>query len=72
MVYTLAYQIYKDEHGVTAAAQRAADQRAGETAAALRDLSLRLRRALRSGPRPAHGSATDAAAAPVQVVPGVR
>src|SRR5579859_1010073 len=45
MVYTLAYQIYKYEHGVTAGAQRAADERADEAAAALRDLSLRLRRA---------------------------
>ena len=59
MVYTLSYQIYKYEHGVTAAEQRAADVRAGEAAAALRDLRLRLRRAfrLRHRVRPARGSA---------------
>ena len=38
MVYPLSYQMYKYEHGLTAAEQRAADVRAGETAAALRDL----------------------------------
>ena len=48
MVYPLVYQIYKYEHGVTAGAQRAADERAGEAAAALRDLRLRLGRALSS------------------------
>jgi hypothetical protein len=36
MVYTLSYQMYKYEHGLTAAEQRAADVRAGEAAAALR------------------------------------
>jgi hypothetical protein len=44
MVYTLSYQMYKYEHGLTAAGQRAADVRAGEAAAALRDLRLRLGR----------------------------
>jgi hypothetical protein len=36
MVYTLSYQLYKYEHGLTAAEQRSADVRAGEAAAALR------------------------------------
>jgi len=47
MVYTQSYQIYKYEHGLSAAEQRASDVRAGEAAAALRDLRLRLGRALR-------------------------
>jgi len=37
-MYTLSNQLYKYEHGLTAAEQRAADVRAGETAAALRNL----------------------------------
>ena len=36
MVYTLSYQMYKCEHGLGAAEQRAADVRAGEGAAAVR------------------------------------
>ena len=47
MVYSLSYQMYKYEHGLTAAEQRAADVRAGEVAAALRNLRLSLGRALR-------------------------
>jgi hypothetical protein len=47
MVYTLSHQIYKYEHGVSVAEQRAADVRAGEAAAALRDLRLGLGRAFR-------------------------
>ncbi len=47
MVYTPSNQIYKYEHGLTAAEQRAADVLAGEVAAALRDLRLRLGRAFR-------------------------
>jgi hypothetical protein len=35
MVCTLSYQMYKYEHGLSAAEQRAADIRAGEVAAAL-------------------------------------
>ena len=42
MMYSLSYQMYKYEHGLTAAEQRAADVRAGETAAALRALWCRL------------------------------
>lgn len=51
MVYTLSYQMYKCEHGVGRAEQRAADLRAGEGAAALRRARLRLGRALRPGHR---------------------
>jgi hypothetical protein len=47
MVCTLAYRMYTCEHGLSAAEQRAADDRAGEAAAALRDLRLRLGRAFR-------------------------
>ena len=73
MVYTLSYQMYKYEHGVTAAEQRAADVRAGEAAAALRDLRLRLGRALRPRRRvrSARGAA-DAMTASVRVPSGVR
>jgi RNA polymerase sigma-70 factor, ECF subfamily len=46
MVYTLSYQMYKCEHGLSGAEQRAADVRAGEDAAALRELRLRLGRLL--------------------------
>jgi hypothetical protein len=61
MVYTLSYQIYKYEHGLTPAEQRAADVRAGEDAAALRDLRYRLGRTLR--PRRRVQAARGAAAA---------
>jgi hypothetical protein len=63
MVYTLSYQMYKYEHGLTAAEQRAADVRAGEAAAALRGLRLRLGRTfrLRHRVRPARGPAGAAA-----------
>ena len=47
MVYTLSCQMYKYEHGLSAAEQRTADVRAGESAAELRDLRFRLRRAFR-------------------------
>ena len=47
MVYTLSYQMYKYEHGLTAAERRAADVRAGEAAGAVRDLRLRLGRVFR-------------------------
>ena len=59
MVYTLSYQMYKYEHGLSAAEQRAADVRAGEAAAALRDLRLCLGRAFRLRHRvpPARGAA---------------
>jgi hypothetical protein len=78
MVYTRSYQIYKYEHGVTAAEQRAADVRAGEAAAALRDLRLCLGRAfrLRHRVRPARGAADavtgSGTAAPTRVLSSVR
>jgi hypothetical protein len=55
MIYTLSYQQYKYERGLSAAEQRAADVRAGETAAALRNLRARLGRTFR--PRPARRTA---------------
>lgn len=51
MVYTLSYQMYKYEHGLTTTEQRAADVRAGKGAAALRDLRLHLGRGFRPGHR---------------------
>jgi len=73
MVYTPSNQIYKYEHGLTAAEQRAADVLAGEAAAALRDLRLRLGRAfrLRHRVRSARGAA-DAVTASVRVPSSVR
>jgi hypothetical protein len=62
MMYSLSYQMYKYEHGLTTAEQRAADLRAGETAAALRSLWLRLGQGLRPGHR----------APPVRPLSGVR
>jgi hypothetical protein len=52
MLCTLSYQMYKYEHGLSAAEQRAEDVRAGEGAAALRDLGSCLRRALHVRRRP--------------------
>jgi hypothetical protein len=73
MVYTLSNQMYKYEHGLSAAEQRAADVRAGEAAATLRDLRLRLGRAFRPRHRvrSARGAA-DAVTASVRVLPSVR
>ena len=72
-MYTLSYQMYKYEHGLTAAEQRAADIHAGETAAALRDLRLRLRRAFRPRHRVQSArAAADAVTAPVRDLSGVR
>jgi hypothetical protein len=73
MVYTLSYQIYKYEHGLSAAEQRAADVRAGEAAAALRDLRLDLGRAFRPRrrARSARGAA-DEMIASVRELSGVR
>jgi hypothetical protein len=47
MYYPPSYQTYKYERGLTPAEQRAADLRAGEAAAALRDLRLGLGRIFR-------------------------
>ena len=44
MVYTLSYQMYKSEHGLGSAEQRAADVRAGSAAAAVRDVRVSLGR----------------------------
>jgi hypothetical protein len=73
MVYTLSYQMYKCERGLTAAEQRAADVRAGEAAAGLRDLRRHLGRAfrLRQRERSGRGSA-DAMTASVQVLSSAR
>ena len=62
-MYTLSYQsyqIYKQEHGleVSAAEQRAADVRAGEFAAELRELWRCLGRAFRPGDRAGHRAGT--------------
>jgi hypothetical protein len=78
MFYSLSYQVYKYEHGLSAAEQRAADVRAGEAAAARRDLRLRLGRAfrLRHHVRPAAGAAGavagSGAAAPPRVLSSAR
>jgi hypothetical protein len=72
MLYTLSHQMYKYEHGLTAAEQRVADVRAGEAAAALRDLRLHLGRTfLRRRVRPARGAA-DPITASVRVPSSVR
>jgi hypothetical protein len=47
MFHPLSYQLYRYERGLSAAEQRAADVRAGEAAAALRDLRFRLGRIVR-------------------------
>jgi hypothetical protein len=77
MVYTLSYQMYKYEHGLTAAEQRAADVRAGEGAAALRDLRLSLGRAFRARHRVRPARGTDAvkgsgSAEPTRVLSSIR
>jgi hypothetical protein len=78
MVYTLSYQMYKYEHGLTAAEQRAADVRAGAAAAALRDLRRGLGRAFRPRRRvrPARGTADavtgSGAAEPTRVLSSIR
>jgi hypothetical protein len=66
MVNTLSYQLYKHEHGLSAVEQRAADVRAGEAAAALRDLRHGLWRALRPRRRvrSARGTADAMTASP--------
>ena len=75
MMYTQSYQMYRTEHGlhVSAAEQRAADVRAGELAAALHELGLRLGRAFRPGHRvrPADGAA-DAVPAQVRFLSSAR
>lgn len=65
MYYTMGQQLYKYEHGLTAAEQRAADVRAGGAAAALRDLRRSLSGVLRFG----HRARTTRVAMPVSAVP---
>ena len=78
MFHSPSYQLYRYEHGLSAAEQRAADLRAGEAAAALRDLRLRLGRAfgLRHRVRPGR-EAADAVtgsgdAAPMRILSSIR
>ena len=73
MVYTLSYQMYKCEHGLGAAEQRAADVRAGEGAAAVRDAaaSARARVPRRRRVRPADraaGAVTGSGAASMRLL----
>jgi hypothetical protein len=77
-MYPGVYELYRYSRGLSAAEQRAADLRAGEAAAALRDLRLRLGRVLRLGRsvQPGRRAAgpiigTDASA-PVTVLPSTR
>lgn len=49
MIPAPSYQLYMYEHGRTVAEQRAANARAGEVAAELRNLRLSFRRAFRPG-----------------------
>ena len=78
MFHPPSYQLYRYEHGLTAAEQRAADVTAGEAAAGLRDLRFRLGRAFRLGRpvRPARQAAdavtASGAAAPARVLSSVR
>jgi hypothetical protein len=67
MVYTLSYQLYKYEHGLSAVEQRAADVAAGEAAAAVRHRRHRLKHR----GRPAR-EATGSGAAPALVRSSVR
>ena len=78
MFHALSNQLYRYEHGLSVAEQRAADVCAGEAATALRDLRLYLGRAfrLRGRVRPVRGAAGavagSRAAAPTRVLPGIR
>ena len=73
-----SYQLYRYEHGLSPAGQRAADVSAGEAAAALRDLRLRLGRAfgLKHRVRPVRGPAGavtgSGADAPMRVLSSIR
>lgn len=74
MLYSLSYQMYRQEHGLeTAAERRAADARAGTAAAALGDLRLIIGRVLRPRDRgrPAD-KAANAATAPARVMSSAR
>jgi hypothetical protein len=73
MFYPLSYQLYRYERGLSAAEQRAADVRAGEAAAALRDLGPWLVRVVRPRRRvrPDRGAA-DTVTASTRAMSGVR
>lgn len=76
MFQPLSYQLYRYEHGLSAAEQRAADVRAGVAVASLRDLRLRLGRTFgpRRRVRPAGRRRGDrsGAAGPARVLSGIR
>lgn len=78
MFHPLSNQLYRYEHGLSAAEQRVADVCAGEAAAALRDLRLHLGRAfhLRRRVRLVRGAAGavagSRAAAPTRVLSSIR
>ena len=78
MLYTLSYQMYKCEHGLTTATERrAADKRAGEAAAALAAILGDLRAALLGTVRLRHrvrpgGGAANAKTARYRVLSSVR
>jgi hypothetical protein len=73
MFHPQSYQLYRYERGVSAAERRAADVRAGEAAAALRDLRLGLGRVFRPGRRVRSASgAADAVTAPARALSRVR
>jgi hypothetical protein len=73
MLHTMSYQVYKNEHGlpVSAAEQRAADERAGEVAAALHELWRCLGRAARREQR-AEPAREAQDAAPARFMSAVR
>ena len=68
MLYPLSYQLYRYEHGRSAAEQRAADVRASKVAAALRDLRLSLGHAFSPGRMRSARQAAQAMTASVQVL----
>ena len=74
MFHPLTDQLYRYEHGLSAAEQRAADVRACEAAAALRDLGRAFH--LRHRVRPVRGAAGavtgSMAAAPTRVLSSIR
>lgn len=78
MFHPLSYQLCRYEHGLGAVERGAADVRAGEAAAALRDVRLRLGIAfdVRHRVRPVRGAAGavagSGAAAPARVLSSVR
>jgi hypothetical protein len=78
MFHSASYQLYRYEHGLTAAEQRAADARAGKAAAGLRDLrislgrTLRLRRRVRPGGQAAGAVTASGTAAAARVLSSAR